>query len=120
MKYLLIIPILFFLTVLYHWLPYSKFGNKKPIIKFFPKYKLKINKGEIEKIKGKLNELGFKKKGDIFYRGNILGDFSLNFAKVIVRLEEDYVYIKAGWVMLFDTGDTWKLFKKIISTDQSA
>jgi hypothetical protein len=121
MKYLLIIPILLFLTILYHWLPYSKFGNKKPIIKFFPKYKLKIDKEKISEIQKQLNSLGFKAKEDyIFCRGNILGDMSLNFAKIIVKFDRDYIYIKAGWIILFDTGDTWKLLKKIITTDQPA
>ena len=113
------------ITGLYKILPHRNIGLNKPIISFLPKYKSKVKLptsvtgsenplGELEKI---LEKYGFKKKAQRgplvkFTRGHILGDISIKLAKVNILVTNPVsdvteLFIEAGWVVAFDTGDFW-------------
>jgi hypothetical protein len=111
-------------TVLYKILPHRSLGAKQPIIAFLPKYKHVLEHAiSKEKLERELTGYGFRKTKEqgnrtMFVRGSLLGDFSINLAKVkaglIERSTNRYeLTVEAAWVAAFDTGDHWKFLKEL-------
>jgi len=116
------------ITIFYHLLPYRKPRKKKPLVTFFPKYRKIITLPDelstVESIVAYMSKSGFHKKSIsnnrvIFHKGNPAGDFSLALARItlIVLLKENRkaeFSIRAGWVILIDTGGFWQFFKNLV------
>jgi hypothetical protein len=112
------------LSLLYKILPYRALGTKKPAIALLPKYKHllehEISRQQLEK---ELANYGFRKTDEEgnrakFTRGSVLGDFSINLAKVNVGVIEHAqnrheLTVEAGWMVAFDTGDHWKFLTEL-------
>lgn len=108
----------FALAIFYHGRPFSALPDKKPRIAFFPKYR--SDPVSMRTVKKNLDKMKFKKIDDTNYvRGSLFGEFSLKFLKLRVELFDDYFQIKSGGaVLLFDTGDMWKLTKALSGDDE--
>ncbi|MDH3972848.1 MAG: hypothetical protein OEV42_01095 [Deltaproteobacteria bacterium] len=126
------------ITILYKVLPHRNIGTKKPVISLLPKYRTWVTlpssvsnaNNPMEELEKILSKYGFIKKSQggetsKYSRGHILGDFSVKLAKVnlLVTVPKSNgvdMFIEAGWVVAFDTGDFWKFLtelKQKIETD---
>lgn len=133
-KYIFFLFVAVFIVLcffLYRKIPFRRFTSKRPFLIFFPKYLLKNIKvnsvdtplGKLEHITSKLTEISFELKTNspsklFFSRGHFLGDFSTDIAKLDVYVDTDNhgelnISIEYGQFALFDTGDLWKITKKI-------
>ena len=112
------------LTVLYKLLPFREAVGRKPLFSLLPKYKMTVHHSLTnEALEAELARFGFKKKkgrGDAscFSRGSVLGDFSINLAKVDVSLHEiapgeHELTVQSGWMAAFDTGDHWQFITEL-------
>jgi uncharacterized protein YxeA len=119
-----VVVIVVLITLSYKFLPFREAGAKKPLLSIFPKYK-KLVKHSLSdaQLEEKLSEFGFKKtkqKKSVshFSRESVLGDISINLAKVDVSLREvstgaHEITVQAGWVAAFDTGDHWQFITEL-------
>lgn len=119
-----ILLILVFITILYRLIPHRIASHKKPVFSLLPKYKTEFHTTKDDKeIEERLTGFGFRNTGTIrnastYTRGSVLGDFSINLAKVNIRFEKiasnkAVLCIEAGWIVLFDTGDFWTFIKEL-------
>lgn len=128
MKFLLIVIIvtilLSLITIFYKVLPFRVAGSKKPFLAIFPKYRKSVKHNLTHKeLAQRLSEFGFRKTSGSssitkFTRGSIIGDISIKLAKVNVELRELSeneleIFVQAGWVVAFDTGDHWKFITEL-------
>ena len=113
-----------FLTVLYRLLPFREADGAKPSFALLPKYRKRIKHAlSSEALESELSHFGFKKvkeSGSVsrFSRGSIMGDFSINLARVDVAVRpiapgEHELTVQAGWVAAFDTGDLWQFITEL-------
>ena len=121
---LVTIGVLFVTTVLYRLLPFRTAGDRRPFLALLPKYKKRIVSSESDQaLEEKLARYGFRKTKQrgataSFTRGSVLGDLSIELAKVdvgLIRLNDKAleITVQAGWVAAFDTGDHWKLITEL-------
>ena len=118
----LIIGVIFWLLSLLKY-KYGKFipwKESQPRFVFFPKYEAKYN-GTGEQIKSELVKLGFAESvtdSNLFIRGKVYGDFSANKIRLNILLNPDTQSLKlfCPSMILFDTGDLWKLTRSILQT----
>ena len=121
----IVVVALVVITALYHLLPHREASGKKPAFALFPKYKARIKHSLTnEQLEAKLAAFGFEKKAESgsvmnFSRGSVLGNFSIELAKVNVTLEilsknEIEIRVNAGWVAGFDTGDHWQFTRELV------
>jgi hypothetical protein len=114
------------ITLSYKFLPFRESGDRKPRLAIFPKYKKLVNHSLSDaQLEERLSEFGFRKVKHAdsvarYSRGSVLGDFSINLAKVDVGLREispgvHEVTVQAGWVAAFDTGDHWQFITELAS-----
>ena len=112
------------MTVSYKLAPYREANGNRPLFVLLPKYrKLIQHTKSSEELEGELSRFGFNKvrqADDVTYytRGSVLGDFSINLAKVNVALREvaphqHELTVQAGWVAAFDTGDHWQFITEL-------
>ncbi len=112
------------LSFLYKFAPYRLIENKKPRLDFLPKYKTSIRcEHSLENLEKMLAEYGFKKSGvkdgiTYFYRGSLLGDFSIKLIKVklgiqVLDKQKMEISLAAAWFIAFDTGDFWTFMKEL-------
>jgi hypothetical protein len=96
------------LSILYRLTPYKKLSDKKPVFSFFPKYKFAISDRKM--FEEKADELGFTQAGDTLVRGKYWGDFNIKWAKLSIKSDDQNGYLQSPLVViLFDTGDLWKI-----------
>lgn len=108
-----VVVVISFLSFIYRLLPHRKLSGKKPLIAFFPKYVVCI---DTDIAVSNLEAAGFKsyKGTHTFVRGYYLGDFLARFSRLNVVFKEDKAYIHAPIiVILFDTGNLWKIAKDL-------
>lgn len=112
----LTIYIVVFITVLsliYRIKPHQTLPDEKPQIAFLPKYAFQIDP---DTAIANLKAAGFTKHEgtDTYVRGYFLGDFSANVARLNIVLKDNMAHIHSPlMVILFDTGDLWKIAKDI-------
>ena len=113
-----------FLTVGYKVAPFRDAEGSKPLFVFLPKYRKLVTRSKSNaELENELSRFGFDKvKQDesvsYFTRGSVLGDFSINLARVNVALREinpnqHELTVQAGWVAAFDTGDHWQFITEL-------
>ena len=113
-----------FLTVGYRVAPFREADGSKPLFVFLPKYKKLVTHSKSNaELENELSRFGFEKVREddaitYFTRGSVLGDFSINLAKVDVALREitpnqHELTVQAGWVAAFDTGDHWQFITEL-------
>jgi len=118
------VGVLFVATVSYRLLPFRNAGDRRPFLALVPKYKKRIVSSESdEALEEQLARYGFRKRKQSgatasFTRGSVLGDLSIELAKVDVglsRLNDEAleITVQAGWVAAFDTGDHWELITEL-------
>lgn len=108
------------ITFIYKLMPFRDLAHTKPALTLFPKYRttlqLSDELSDDAKLEDRFSQLGFTlRKTDenkrIFYRGSLLGDFSVKILKlkcaVVTSPDSTSLTIEAGWMIAFDTGDLW-------------
>lgn len=98
------------LSLLYRVTPHKSVSTQKPRLVLFPKYV--IRNLDDENVRNTLETLGFQHqgRGDIYARGHFLGDVSARWARLNVVVGPENLYIHSPLiVILFDTGDLWKI-----------
>ncbi|MGF1579639.1 MAG: hypothetical protein ACFCD0_09775 [Gemmataceae bacterium] len=123
---LVIVAVIFTVALGYKLRWPSTLPPTKPFISWFPKYRTVVvltpvvveNQEPEMALLYRLNQLGFVEMGrDIdqirFTRGSILGDFSVQIAKVDLTFRlpldtETVLQVEYGAFAAFDTGDLWK------------
>ena len=109
------------LTLVYRLLPYRDLADTKPMIAFFPKYRLDIS--AVKDIELNLVQAGFHAIGSDrpdWYRGRNFGDFSVKLTKLRLRISEDRqsaVLATPFMGIVFDAGDLWTVGKQIVDGD---
>ncbi len=112
------------LTVLYKLIPFREADGRKPLFVFMPKYKKLVRHSKSnDELESELSRFGFNKVKEAdavayFSRGSVLGDFSINLAKVNVALREitpnqHELTVQAGWMAAFDMGDHWQFITEL-------
>lgn len=104
------------MTMIYHRLPYRSVGVQKPMLTFMPKYGFDFD--DCERLEERLLAKGFSMSGSrTRYRSGFrLGDFSTRLMRLVVDIDEPNkrATLKGGsWVILFDTGDLWKMAREL-------
>ena len=103
-----------------------KYGNfiswneSQPRFVLFLKYEAKYS-GSNEQLRSDLVNLGFSESdsdSNLFKRGKIYGDFSANKIRLNILVDPTTQSLKlfCPSMILFDTGDLWKLTKSIVQT----
>ena len=111
------------MTVIYRIVPYKKWTDTKPIFVFLPKYEADFS-CPVERIIINLEQQNFEPKGgsvDIYTRGKIWG-MRGRTTKLDVRINRDAKSIKIYapfMLVLFDTGDTWKITNAILASSDA-
>lgn len=98
------------LSIVYRLLPHRTVSSRKPKLALFPKYV--VQNLSAEDICDTLKKLNFKRYGDsnVYVRGHYIGDFSASWARLNVVVDGENVYLHSPLiVILFDTGDLWKV-----------
>jgi len=122
--FLIVLAALAVFTLAYKFAPYRSAGEKKPVIALFPKYRKRIQvKYTPDELESRLTSCGFSKSGvnnkiTYYYRGSLLGDFSIKLIKVKLGVSEPEngmsdITLEASWVVAFDTGDLWTFITEI-------
>jgi hypothetical protein len=118
---------------MYRKRPYLEPFAHEPGVVWFPKYRIPLAAVPPEsEVKTRLAALGFTRSdagedGDSlhFTRGSPWGDFSIRRARMDVTVQgqpggSGELFVEAGWFILFDTGDTWQLTRKIAESLRAA
>ena len=114
----LVVIVIAALTLVYRLLPYRDLADTKPMIAFFPKYRLDIS--TVKDIENNLVQAGFhtiQNDRPDWYRGRNFGDFSVKLMKLRLRISEDRqsaVLATPFFGVVFDTGDLWTVGKQIV------
>ena len=112
------------ITVLYKLAPFREAEGSKPLFVLLPKYKKQVRHSKSNaELESELSRFGFDKVREedavaYFSRGSVLGDFSVNLAKVNLALREitphqHELTLQSGWVAAFDTGDHWQFITEL-------
>ena len=107
------------MTVIYRIVPYKKWTDTKPTLVLLPKYQADFS-CPVDHIISNLKQQNFQPKGgsvDIYTRGSIWGQRG-STAKLDVHINRDTksIQIYASFMLiLFDTGDTWKITNAILN-----
>ena len=118
----LVIGVIFWFLILFKY----KYGNfiswqePQPRFVLCPKYEAKYS-GTDEELKSHLLSLGFSESStdsNLFIRGKIYGDFSANkiHLNILVDPASQSLKLFCPSMILFDTGDLWKLTQSIVQT----
>ena len=107
------------MTVIYRIVPYKKWTDTKPTLVLLPKYQADFS-CPVDHIISNLEQQNFHPKGgsvDIYTRGTIWG-MRGSTTKLDVHINRDTksIQIYASFMLiLFDTGDTWKITNAILN-----
>jgi hypothetical protein len=108
------------LSIAYRLLPHRSVPKQKPILAMFPKYVLQnSDRAEVVNI---LEKLGFRqrKESNVYVRGYYFGDFSASWARLNAVIDIENVYLHSPLlVILFDTGDLWKIASTLSGQNSS-
>ena len=104
----------------YKYGKFKEWDDSQPKLVFFPKYQSKYYVSD-EHLKSRLTRLGFRASdtnSNLYTRGKIYGDFSLNKIRLNLQVvpEQQTLKLFCPSLILFDTGDMWKLTKHIIQS----
>ena len=112
-------------TLMYKRIPAKPLKTRKPVVCLLPKFKTTITLTDqiinadnlIAVLSKELSKLGFNLSGQnefwiTYSRGHILADFSVDVAKVNIKVTQPIsnpisIIVEYGWVAAFDTGDLW-------------
>ena len=114
-----ILLVLVGMTVIYRIVPYKKWTDTKPTLVLLPKYQADFS-CPVDHIISNLEQQNFQPKGgsvDIYTRGTIWG-MRGSTTKLDVHINRDTksIQIYASFMLiLFDTGDTWKITNAILN-----
>ncbi|NVJ50669.1 MAG: hypothetical protein HWE11_09795 [Gammaproteobacteria bacterium] len=116
---------LLLVSVFYQMMPYRALPNAPEKFTIMPKYQARCaSQISDQEIDGYLQSLGFQqvsREGSRvrYVRGKLLGDISIRLLRIHVEVEritasEVIVKLKAGWLVIFDTGDHAKFLTALV------